>query len=99
MIDETQRIALCEHIEKQRAHHQFYVEAFSCRDSLYFELMFTSVMGVDRLFIKCYEMNGSVRAFECCSPEDSGEGADWIEKMADEYFGYSPYSLSLKKPE
>jgi hypothetical protein len=90
MIEQETIEKLNEFISAHSMHHMFRIEAHGEHDSLYFELVFTSVMGCDRLFVKAISC-GYCIDFVATSAEDNSEAIDWIEKHCDneirgEYF-------------
>jgi hypothetical protein len=82
MIKEEIIERLNEFISAHQMHHKFKIEAVGAHDTLYFELVFTSVMAVDRLFIKAISC-GDCIDFVATSAEDNTEAIDWIERHCD----------------
>jgi hypothetical protein len=83
MIKAEQLEHLNEFISAHHMHHMFKIEAVGEHDTVYFELVFTSVMAVDRLFVKAISC-GYCIDFIATSPEDNCEAVEWIEKICDE---------------
>lgn len=82
MISYLDSRALADYINSQRPHHKFSIEVVEKFDKLDFELVFTSVMGVDRLFVKALSC-GDCIGFIATNDNDALGAIDWIESICD----------------
>jgi hypothetical protein len=86
MINAEQYEQLESFIASHSRHHLFKIESYSNKESITFHLTYTSVMQVERLFIKATNQHDELLGFQCCSAEEPGEAIDWISDFSSQYF-------------
>jgi hypothetical protein len=97
MILDGESSILNGYMAEQREHHLFSISASSESDSIHFDMIYTNIMHVDRLFVKAFESNGEFFSFECFGVEDNCEAIDWIENICDDYFHGDEYHIEPGK--